>query len=260
MALGLILGGGGAASAQSPGGGNQNSPDGQRPQSTRIGFFELLESGGEAFMSLFQKEDDEPTVDDPDWNGYRSPRATVLTFLEAMNHEVQGREGALDRALEALPAGADRETAEHLLHVFDRLPEISPGSLPGKDRVEATKIGRYEVFPRGIESDFAYKALSDPPKGRIVLEAGEDGSWRFTQETADGAKELAESMKGLPPRQRMKRKGDLFLNTVGPTFARTPATGWLKAVLWLAAGLGLVWLFLKGVSRSAEKLASRLAP
>ena len=80
------------------GGSEQASPSGGRPESSDVGFFELLESGGEAFLDTFRKNESHELVDHPKWNSRKSPRATVMTFLEAMNHVVLGREGAWPRA------------------------------------------------------------------------------------------------------------------------------------------------------------------
>ncbi|MEZ6089945.1 MAG: hypothetical protein R3C05_18350 [Pirellulaceae bacterium] len=149
------------ASAQPLSGSNESSVDGQRPKSTRIGVFELLESGSNAFLELFERQSADPTPEDPQWNSIESPRHTVMTFVEAMNHVALGHNDVLDRAIKTFgDADVDdpRRTALDLLYVFDRLPEIPSGTIPGPEVIEVEGIKRFELFPRGIEHAWVYRA------------------------------------------------------------------------------------------------------
>lgn len=229
-----------------PGSGNSPGPaDGGRAQSTNIGFFELLESGGEAFLDLFRENKGGRSVDNPKWDSLESPRQTVMTFLEAMSLVVQGRDEAWSRARACLGPAEDGETvrdhAEALLNVFDRLPRVAPSSLPGAELVARQEITRYEFFPRGIDASFAYQALPEAPAGSIQLLRDGD-RWVFSGPTVRGAPELLESMRRLPPRPRLERRGELFLDTVGPTFSATAPGGWLKFLAWSAAGIAAAWI------------------
>ena len=247
------------ASAQLSGdSGSGPGPTGGRPQSTRVGFFELLKSGGEAFLELFAAPGDEPTVDDPKWDSTEGPRSTVMTFLEAMTHVAEGKTDALDRAFQTLPPEArDEKAAIDLLNVFDRLPKMSPGSIPGRQEMDDRAATRFELFPRGIERDWAYTALDGPVGGEIVLAEGEDGEWRFTRETIDGAAELLDSMRSIPPRPRIEQRGKMFHEIVGPTFTQTAWTGWLFLLAVLAAAVFTAWLLWKGLTWAAEWLRDK---
>ena len=197
------------AVAQSSIGGAGQSGELSRPQSTTVGFFDLLESAGAAFMAIFQ--DDADPIDR--WNSYQSPRHALMTFVVTMEAIVQGKEAAnwaaAEPLLKAIPAAERRSTAESLLFIFDRLPQLSPSSLPGPELIKKTGISRFEFFPRGLPTKFLYGALSQAPAGRIELEL-QDGRWTFTAATLEGAKELLESIEIIPPRPRAKREGQVF--------------------------------------------------
>ncbi|WP_235908965.1 mechanosensitive ion channel domain-containing protein [Roseiconus nitratireducens] len=227
-----------------PGSSKSSSVDGQRPTSTQIGFFELLESGSDALLKLFERGQQAPTVEDPKWNSLESPRHTTMTFLEAMHHVALGRDGALDRATKTFgdvdPEDA-RQTAEDLLHVFDRLPEMSSGSIPGPDIVNQTGIRRLELFPRGIQHDWIYRALDGSPEGSITLVSAEDGAWYFDRSTLEGASELLASVKKIPPRERIARRGNLLKTVLEPTLEQTTAGDWAFFVGVSLAGLAIAW-------------------
>ncbi|KAA1261165.1 Low conductance mechanosensitive channel YnaI [Rubripirellula obstinata] len=246
-----------SACAQSLLSSGDSHPDGGRPKSTQVGFFELMESGGDAMLDLFQPEHQKFTAESPEYDSQASPRDALMTFVEAMNHVAQGRREPLDRALGVLPAGTNNpeQVATDLLHVFDRLPEISPGTIPGEKMVADQKITRFELFPRGIASDWAYKAIGSAPQGSIVLVENGD-QWNFSEKTASGAADLLDSLKAIPPRKRIERKGDLFLSVVEPTYRKTSAVDWLLAIVWTVAGIAVAWLVYKGVTKLIAKRES----
>jgi len=244
-------------SAQSLLSSGETKPDGGRPKSTQVGFFELMESGGDAMLDWFKPAGHQHDVESPEYHSQASPRDTVMTFLEAMNHVVQGRRDPLPRATDCLPNATDskEQVANDLLQVFDRLPEIRPGLLPGPQTVQQEQISRYELFPRGIENAWAYDALGKAPEGKIVL-VQHDGHWVFSRDTAAGVDALLDSMKDIPPRTRTQRKGQLFLSVVEPTFRKTAALDWLFAMAWAIGGIACGWLIYKLVNRLIEKRES----
>jgi MscS family membrane protein len=244
--------------AQSPLSTEQSNADGNRPRSTQVGFFELLESSGDALLDLFKPNGHRHSAQSPEYNSQKSPRDTVMTFVEAMNHVAQGRREPLERALNTLPADIPdaEKVAMDLLHVFDRLPEISPGTLPGEKTVAEQDIARFELFPRGIDCAWAYKAIDEAPNGHIVLVRDGD-KWRFSDQTALGASDLLDSIKAIPPRARVERKGQLFLSVVEPTVRKTAAIDWALAAIFTMGGILLAWFIYKGVQRIIAKRESR---
>ena len=243
--------------AQSLSSSKDPSATGGRPQSTGVSFFELMESGGESFLDLFRGNQEGENVDNPRWDSYKSPRETVLTFTNAMNHVLQGRDKAWPRALEAIEgSGASEEryeAARKLMHVFDRLPEIAPNSLPDEGLTRSKNISRYQFFPRGIDAEFVYTVLDSPPKGEIDLRL-KDGKWVFTVETIEGIDDLLESLMMIPPRKRIERRGELFTNAVLPTFQETPIWNWFKALGAAAVGFVVAYFAGKGLGWLANKL------
>lgn len=235
-----------------------SKPAGGRPQSTQVDFFTLLESGGDAFLALFEQKRDEPTVDDPKWNSTSSPRDTVLTFVEAMNHVAQGRRKPLSRATSTFgdaELGDPERTAIDLQAIFDRLPEISPGTIPGPDMVKESNIGRFELFPRGIDHRWAYKALSEPPDGSIVL-IERNGKWIFDKSTLSGASDLLTSLKSIPPRSRQPQKGQLFASVMEPTLTETSVLDWLWFIALTAMGIAAAYGFYKAIIWIKQKRES----
>jgi len=246
----------GQASAQSMPFGGSGSTSADRPKSTQVDFFTLMESAGDAFLGLFEDEPDSHPIDEPEWNGLESPRHTVLTFLEAMNHVAQGRTEALDRATKTFGDSGFEDTsaaATDLLHVFDRLPAISPGTIPGADMVRQQDIRRFELFPRGIDHRWAYQAIENAPNGRIVLVRNADGEWVFDESTIQGAADLLKSLESIPPRPRMQNRGKLFLSVIEPTFTKTDSSDYLYFFGFVALGILLAW----GLYRSVKKLKHR---
>lgn len=257
-----------AASGQGFGGGSDPSPDGERPKTTRIDLFEFLNSATDVLLEQFERRPAEPTVDDPRWDGYGSPRETVMTFVEAMNHVALGRDEAWPRARDAMPGGGGgdeasgpdddlRETARHLLGVFDRLPEISSGSIPGREAVRSRDVRRWELFPRGIETDWAYRALDGGPGGSIVLVADDDGRWRFDKTTVRDAGELLSNLRSIPPRKRLSRKGDLVKSVFEPTLFESDPGDWVFFLVVVAVGVGIAWFVVKVLRRLADAVRRR---
>ena len=242
----LTLVNGPIAWAQMGLGDSPNSPDGQRPVSTKVDFFEFLQSGTEALGNLFRDAPEVVSADQPQWDGNSSPRETVMTFLEAMHHVALGRTEALPRAKKAFDGEVDQSVLWDLLHVFDRLPEIEPGTVPGADLVRQRDIRRYELFPRGIERSWAYRALDGPPEGGIVLiKSADEDRWYFDSGTVEGASGLLASLRPIPPRPRLEMRGGLFRSIMGRTLDNTTWKDWLWLTGWTAAALSLAWAVLR---------------
>ena len=283
------------ASAQLAGGGSgSSSPDGGRPQSTRAGFLELLKSGGQFGVDQLQRLGPGGAEQGRDWDGVRSPQETIMTFEQAMHAVAIGQESEWPRALQAF--GPDTENTEQtrrqalaLQDVFDRLPDLSASVLPGQETVREQQMTRWELFPRGIDSEWAYTALGGSPDGAIVLEtvpadaslkaaapSGDDREqgrerenaeagqpqkaaktlrWRFTKQTVEDAVGLAESMRAIPPRPRLETDGGLFRETVGPTFTKTPWWAWPTLAGVLAATVAVMWLIGQGVAKVGQMLS-----
>ena len=249
----------GPASAQMTGGASDPQPAGGRPDSTRVGAMELLRGAGDAFVGLFQSD-----ADDRDWDRDDGPRGLVMTFLAAMDRVELGQEDQLDRATATLSpnyieVSEFRElkgpAADALFDAFNRLPKISPSSLPDAGKCRRENITRWELFPRGIDSDWAYAALGDAsPAGSIVLEQI-DGRWWFDRETVLGAEDLAESLSPIPPRTREDVRGAVFVRAVTPVFTDSPWWAWFAAALGLAVGFFAAWLAGRLLNRAADAVS-----
>ena len=151
-------------------------------------------------------ESSSPSIVDP---AFESPRATMITFLEAMNryqsdleaNNVSAQELAIDEAVATLNlAEAIRERgpqlAKKLLLILNRLGEFRYSQLPSKRRAEGSETATY--FP---DSRFDRVIASMPdvkPEGSIVLAKQPDGRWLFSEETVAGIDVLYRSLEPLP--------------------------------------------------------------
>ena len=256
-AFALFLAAAPAWAQPSLGGGSESKPAGDRPESARVGPMEFLEGAGEAFVGLFRRSE-RHGPDNPQWNSIAGPRDAVMTFAEATEHVAMGheREGML-RATLLIPPDVGPWHPDYLKdlgEVFDRLPELSPASIPSETQADDQQLLRWELFPRGVERDWAYAALDGAPAGAIVLKKYPDG-WKFTPETIAGAADLAKSMRAIPPRSRLETRGAAFSQVVVPTLTDSPWWAWLTTLLGLAAGIAAAW----GVTRLLRGAAGKLS-
>ncbi len=210
-----------------------------------------------------------------------SPRATMFSFLAAMNRVHDGYDDGWSAAAACLekPAEGDwppsrlREAAAALMAVLDRLGEVKPGQLPDASVLEQAAgegheaIRRFVFFPRPAH-DWVWAELQKntggqvtAPAGRIVLARDDGGRWRFSAQTVDGAAGLEASTRALPPRYAPP-SGDAphdshVMALLGPTFERTPLWGWgalLGAIFaGLVAGKLLQMLLLKVGDRAERR-------
>lgn len=255
MVIAVSVCGTNPVTAQSLPSKSDTEPAGGRPKSTQIDMFAVMESAGDVLLQWFGKDQKETSIDQPQFNGLGSPRETVMTFIEAMNHVDQGRTEVWQRALQTFGDHSlqdPKAVAFDLLYVFDRLPKLSPSTLLGPEEVDQLDIRRYELFPRGIDRRWAYAALSDPPDGRIVL-IRQGGSWVFDDSTLQGADRLLDSMKAVPPRARIQQRGQLFVNVMEPTFTETEPTDWLFGLAAIAIGIAVAWAIQRASRLFAEK-------
>jgi len=128
--------------------------------------------------------------------GLRSPRATMQTFLEAVDRGDFTRVArTLDLAgapLEAVP-----DIATKLLGVFNRIGRVEPRDLPDDRVVEASSLREFIFFPD--QSEPAHRRLIDAgATGEIALAEGPDGAWRFSAKTVDNIDALYRQVESLP--------------------------------------------------------------
>lgn len=139
-----------------------------------------------------------PAQDVPE--AYNSPRATMRTFLEAMDPDAPDMPAAIE-ALD-LPPGAEdagQQTAARLLGVLNRIGMVDLWRLPDAEQAEREGLERFVHFPvRGLASH--EDLLAAGAHGRIVLAKQPDGAWRFSRETVEGLDELFASVESMERR------------------------------------------------------------
>ena len=174
--------------------------------------------------------------------GLDSPRATIQTFIDAMNRAHAGQGEAWARALaclntSTLEPGGGRDAANALKDVFDRVGELRPQDIPDAPAVRDQKLTGliYTYFPRLPEHQWVHDLLKQLPAGKVALRQDGDGAWRFTPATVAGAEQLDASVADLRPGY-LGEQGQLSA-TLGPTWQQTRWTGWLTLVIAVGAGL-----------------------
>lgn len=201
---------------------------------------EIIESAGDLLIDTIRPED-EVRLAEPTWDSTTSPRDTVLTFIEAMQHVSLGRDEAWSRAFKTFPTNqlSDLEitnVAVQLKEVFDRIGPVRSMDLPGARRVEHSGITRLEVFPYALEHDWIWRTLGDAPEGTIVVERQDDGAWRFSEDTLLNMATLRQSLDPVAPRYERSARGQAFVDVFGPTFQQTPWWGWLALLGAIVSG------------------------
>jgi len=129
---------------------------------------------------------------------YRSPRATMMTFLEAMDPDAPDSQAAVNAL--ALPPGADatagEQAAARLLGVLNRLGRVQAWHLPDEATVRRENLDSFVFFPQTSLSD--HRALVQAgARGAIALAEQDDGAWKFSRETVEGLDALYASVESV---------------------------------------------------------------
>ncbi|MFG0244998.1 MAG: mechanosensitive ion channel family protein [Phycisphaerales bacterium JB052] len=115
-----------------------------------------------------------------------SPRATMMSFLQAMNDAQDANNtSAYPRAIETLdlaaglPAESKRAIARELYAVLNRIGLVSPSHLPAE-----TDASRFRFYPQPeIVAHATFNARH--PGFTIALSIDEAGNWRFSRDSLD---------------------------------------------------------------------------
>ncbi len=181
-----------------------------------------------------------------------SPRDAMENFVSWMNMIDNGHDNFWGYALayidfpEDMPSEQQRRTARMLMDVFNRMGRIDMESLPGeldiKPTPDATPILRYQFFPAPKYGWMWDKLASygKAPIGEIVLQANDQGEWKFSRQTTHDIPDLYNSTALLPPsyHDQQTLPGDNLFVLVGPTFQQTSSWAW--AVLFISILVGLI--------------------
>lgn len=121
----------------------------------------------------------------------QSPRATMMTFLEAMNDARDTPTTAVyQRAIQTLdlpsvlPVESRRTAARELYAVLNRIGMVNPSQLPAE-----TDADRFRYYPQSeivAHATFAAKH----PGYTIAFTKDSDGNWRFSRKTLDSIHEF----------------------------------------------------------------------
>lgn len=198
--------------------------------------------------------DNTPAVGTPRATDPHSPRQVMEQFLSAINRVEDGYESAWPEALacfdfpESMGEQDRRTLADQMLDVLNRLGRIDTLALPGELVVspppdsDEQPIKRYQFFPAPRFGPVWEKlaAYGKAPRGEIVFETDDQGTWRFNRKTVNDLPGLNASTELLPPAyfDQEDRVETSVVTLIGPTFQRTPQWAW--GVLLGAIFLGLL--------------------
>ncbi|RMH13729.1 MAG: hypothetical protein D6698_13610, partial [Gammaproteobacteria bacterium] len=150
---------------------------------------------------------------EPQTHKLSSPREVMRVFLSSMNKVDDGYDNAWPSVLNCFDFPPDLTDAERqdiartLLDVLNRLGRVDLQQLPGELAVntdmgtDTRPIRRYQFFPSPVYA-WVWDKLANhgiAPKGRIVIERGDDDVWRFSRQTVLDIPILDQSTELLPP-------------------------------------------------------------
>jgi len=178
---------------------------------------------------------------------FASPRATMFTFLEAMNEANEARRAgrspapSLAEALETfdlpdLARESATEQATRLYGVLNRIGEIRPWQLPDEQDAAREDLRRFVFFPSGRPSQ--EPLVERAPNAAIALVRTDSGAWRFSEETIAGIDELYARVEDLPTRAGFDETAlslPLRIRSWMPAPLRQASPLWLE--WWQWAGL-----------------------
>lgn len=191
---------------------------------------------------------------------FRSPQATMFTFLEAM-HDVRTQPQAWDLAEQCLDFSAfageldeqrRREICKALKRVIDRIEYVKPERLPDQDEVTQRDLASWTFFPRREQVRHGQIAAEvDLGDFRIELARTAGGRWVFSAETIATVARAYEKMADLPvvegvdPYITADEPIEQFIEqNISPALVReeflgTPYWKWLGLFVVILLGLGV---------------------
>jgi len=144
---------------------------------------------------------------------FASPRATLFTFLKAMNEVTGPTDDAnwqiIEQCFQADPTQFEddpealRTHAHDLWRAMNHIEEFKPTDFP--DAKDAAALDRFYVFPREDRvTDYMKAEQTDALDLPIVLEKQLDGSWKFAAETLGYAPQLYQKPTTRPAIRRVR--------------------------------------------------------
>jgi MscS family membrane protein len=199
-----------------------------------------------------------------------NPRDVMQGFLASMNKIDNGHDNFWPSSLYYLdfppntPQEKQKQSARMLFDVLNRIGKIDLKDLPNdsdlKPTPDATPILRYQFFPAPKYSWMWDKLapLGKAPIGSIVLQADDQGQWKFSQQTVNDLPDLYNSTLPLPPRyhDQQTRLGENLFILVGPTFQQTHSWAWATLLAAIFVGL-LLGKIVQSIFRTASKHANQ---
>lgn len=199
-------------------------------------------------VKQIQPGEDRNLVTNPYFNSQKSPRHSLMTFVEAMKLVERGFvEVGYERAMQSLPAFASEDQADTLYQILLRIGPISATDAPGTDRVQESGDTRFQVFPRAHMHNWVWSQAEPPPNAEIALILDETSTWRFSDESVQQADDLLDALVMLPPRFSASSQGGYFAQVFTPLFEDTSLIDWVIFIVILAGGFGLALAFSYGM-------------
>lgn len=198
-----------------------------------------------------------------EWDSNKSPRDTVLTFLEAMKEwqregkQVQAR---IQKTLpEAYPFPSEEVFALHA--VFNRLGSVSEIALPISEELGKDGLRQFEVFPYALDHEWLWDQLEAPPRQRIVLEYREsDEAWIFSEQTLREAPALLDAIWSITPRWEKSQDREVIRRVFGPTIQQTPWWSWIVLIVFVFLGVLSAWFVRQQILRAGNVIERKTRP
>jgi len=179
---------------------------------------------------------------------YNSPRATILSFLDAIDSATADQGNTWEQVYECLDLSQSnperaQNTALELWGIFNRLEYIDEFvPLPDAQQVQAQGLTRYTYFP--ADRFDAYLLQLAQGKGSITLVQDDLGWWRFSAQTVATLHDLYASLEDIDlidyVQDERQASVSLWLRSKMPKSLRNAKLMTLE--YWQWAGLGIAIL------------------
>lgn len=213
---------------------------------------------------------------------FNSPRATMFTFLEAINRVRQGDPQAwadVAACIDWSDAGIDPSSQEanilarDLWGTLNHIRLVQPEELPDASQLQPG-VDSFTYFPRPfLQEDERILEQIDIHGQRIALARMPDGQWKFSAQTIQGISQLYNALKPLARQVDIDENllaGEPWLRTLMPQTLKAGRTlgleywQWIFLAIVILAGLGIdyaVRLILRPVlSRLVARFQTKVAP
>lgn len=139
---------------------------------------------------------------------YASPRRTMESFLNAMDHIAMGDPSIWAKAVSTMDfsdmtdvsAEQKRRLARQLYYIITFVDNVQLADIPDKNQAKDIASGQWTFFPKRLDEEQDRILFNiGAPVGSITLSRQDSGSWLFDKDTVDDLPDLFNQLKRDAP-------------------------------------------------------------